>query len=1417
MLTAPPPSLHVYRGHAPGGIGEGEGWRARLGEQFIFADPPLDLPATLAAIRPWFTLDAPNADHRAASFRLVAWTMFQHDGFHYVVRLCSTREYQRYYPRDAYFAHGRVWPVGALGEGFDPGVFLGRDDRFDPPWPEYQRTPAIPEGDTHVPLLDEAAEAPATHLLAALYTAMLREVPLVLLAPLEQFTHQAELPRLVALARLGLPWRLKERCGIRLYSDLPGEHLSQEGLHLLALPSRYASEVMRLRPDAVVLEWAGAQLAGPALDPACCSYADSVFARFARLQLHAPDSLLAFSTQVDRAMGSQATPSEPLLDSLVPVFNIAFARATGKVDDLLRDYLVPNAVEGWGGLPAEQLLTATDMEGVSTHTLTALLLDPRLLQASVREARQVQAAGAPQLLRRLAESELAQRSGGRARLPEAQVRAWWASFGDAQTEHLAYLRVRGLVTPQLCAELSRGLPLDTLLTNPSAAAVLLQAEARAPGSGQAASSALAERLGRERETLLRFMETVELSPSHPTDSDALLDWLPHACLEGHIPALWLAEVLELAPEPAFPLMAQAVANAWWKAHTQRRQDPANTVSGWEGVVRATLDRLLSRATPSPNTVGLFARFEARFGTTLDLGIVLRIHEISVRSGLAHPRAWCTSQLETVVDPAQQRFLVASALDPAWQCLGLDMLHDSHGALQVPAAWLPNVLDLLAHSEALLGFLDAASLCVLWQLLRQEGFTEPLSIPRQLALLFAREPGVTTRELICTGLWYDWITGGHVTGFDLQFAALCWLGAPQWRSTSPPAVTRGAWDEAMRGLGVPPVVGGSGGLSERDIVLLTAWDGGPSWPWCEGHESSQFLDLARRCGDLPTLLGLCGLLWEGRAGKGGSLERIEHGVLKVSLFAGVSVHALTALSRVSRLGDYARDERTLVLPLDEVAEVLKHAGSQRPRAIRAFRFRLINALMDPATAEEADAIASDHDVWSDLSFVEAVREWLAYPDFYPHWECLDPGSTPLLLAFEAHADVLGHSGAVATKAAHRLRQMGLHRAARALTPEELEPPVATPPALDRNADSAGGPVGDEAEAPCDAPKPPREPRKVAVSGPDRRSTRAVDPRLSAIFLPTYTLLIAAIAWLAATSGPGWWRARQRTVPTATPQAEPAPTTVPVRPPAAVAVPQATDLDAATQGLFQALEQGKSGAVKMIFDTQLKMSWGRQRGDAGATLGDTSAIAWGLLTALWESKEPGFATGPDTCTIYSASEPTISRALWEKWDEPPWTPASRRLDGSEHAMVAWWFCQFTGQPSLPATRSRTPGVPARDPFDRSWAFAPPSADPSPPPATPDASPAGMGAPSSSPGVNGTAQAAAAAPTPSSASPAAAFEALPILGELTCEELLAAHGHAIAQAIEAMTARIQAAGESAAPRCHQAVEPTADAPGERSGERI
>ncbi|MFH1468449.1 MAG: hypothetical protein ABIO70_28930 [Pseudomonadota bacterium] len=179
------------------------------------------------------------------------------------------------------------------------------------------------------------------------------------------------------------------------------------------------------------------------------------------------------------------------------------------------------------------------------------------------------------------------------------------------------------------------------------------------------------------------------------------------------------------------------------------------------------------------------------------------------------------------------------------------------------------------------------------------------------------------------------------------------------------------------------------------------------------------------------------------------------------------------------------------------------------------------------------------------------------------------------------------------------------------------------------------------------------------------------------------------------------------------------------------PASPDLETAMRGLFRALEESKNGAMKNVYDTQLALYWTRHGGDGIAPLKDPDRIAWGLLTALWETKDPNFATGEHLCKMYEAKKPALSRETWEKYEEHPTAEAPARLGPPERDMVAWWFCQSTGKPALPHV-------------------------------------------------------------------SATNNERPIASAETCEALVPTHQHEIIQAIDEMTARVKAAGESSPPEC-------------------
>ena len=222
MPSAAPAPFHVYRGQSRKGIGEGAGRLIAHGEQYLAASEELDQDAELLdAFRLWISLDSDPADHQRLGDQLEGWSFLQHRGFQLVARLVSAGSYDR---RVAYFAHGRVWALGAPVPGFDPALYLGRSEAFEPPWRDEDRVLSAPHPES-LPVLvrpeQVASEREMATLLAAhLLQCCVRRTALVLAVPIAEFVPGAALHALVSFAHGALP-RTSRRSAGCVYSRTP--------------------------------------------------------------------------------------------------------------------------------------------------------------------------------------------------------------------------------------------------------------------------------------------------------------------------------------------------------------------------------------------------------------------------------------------------------------------------------------------------------------------------------------------------------------------------------------------------------------------------------------------------------------------------------------------------------------------------------------------------------------------------------------------------------------------------------------------------------------------------------------------------------------------------------------------------------------------------------------------------------------------------------------------------------------------------------------------------------------------------------------------------------------------------------------------------------------------------------------------
>lgn len=990
----PSPSLSLYRGHSRTGIGEpgspishGEQYLAAAGE--LAADPALR-DEILTAVRPWMSLDSDPAHHRKLDDRLEAWSCFPYRDWQFVVRLTSAGIYDR---RAAYFAHGRAWPLAALGDGFDPGALLGDTDAFDPPWkdggsPE-QREPPVPA--LVRPEQVQAESEVAARLLGHLLQALVGGYPLVLAAPVPDFAAGGSLAALVSFARAALPAPLKQRCRIRVYSCLPEIFLGELAADLVVVPEEVAASALRARRDAALLD-RSAQAhpqAGRPLSERALAYAEAVLDGAHRF----PQGLLHFSDRFGRRYAvRQPTPELPSAEqvrTLQVTYNLATALAGPEQmrAEVLSQYLLKRAPQKLGELPWDELLTRADWELFPERALARVLLqDPEELPPG---GRRLQALALEAACRR----------------------------GLLLDDHLAFLGVtpgqsleRGklgrllaltgheppLLSQEGILRYLSPLPLTTLLAaGPVARVLAVESERERLQQRQAEPAALAQ----------------------AATAPAVFDTLAQATSEGRLAPAWAERFVESesTPQPALDHAALRLL--------ERPRD----WSGWRQVPHRLFRRLRRRAVPPPIRVALLGKAE-EIDPMADLDTYLELAELAepATGGGGNPLVDRLVRKTEHFSAAAIHRLVQTALSGDWRCLGAPFLVDGRGEPRL-GRWR-EVSDLLLADEVVRRHLSPPALLRLGEALPEEHAHLLERLHATLDEHMRSDRQRTTEALVEAGWWYLWRRRTTLGQEERRAVALAWLGAHPWRrrnggETSSEA-TLEAWKAALADLAPGPLSG-----TETAELCADEADGTrrPAWPWIPPFEDEQLSDLCRATADLGALAEIAETVAEEEPFRQQG-PRLHRTVLERSRFRGqVSAEALLWLRPRPPL---AREPSPLTL---EDSERLLHQAGHRQEAALSARGRAVAAHLWKYPREAARAAASPP-LGQQETFLAGLAEWLA------RWESVRDIDSVVAAQLDRLVDPSRSPGAtgVSERLIADLRGHGFHHLADCLRP------VAGPP-------------------------------------------------------------------------------------------------------------------------------------------------------------------------------------------------------------------------------------------------------------------------------------------------------------------------------------------------------------------------------------
>jgi hypothetical protein len=926
MAHTVPTSGSIYRGQSRKGIGEGAESPIAHGEQYLDASPPLGQDTgLLEEIRPWMSLGLDPADQQRLNDRLEGWSFLQYRDLQLVARLVSAGFYD---DRAAYFAHGRVWPLGGA-PGFDPGLHLGRSEAFESPWRNDDPGQRVPEPVPALVRPEQIVAEPeaAVHLLAQLLQACVHRHPLIIAAPITAFAAGSPLHALVSFARAALPADLRQECRIRIYTRTPELFLRNRKAVLLAIPAEareVIERILRTRREATLVDRQGKLLAGEPLEPTALAYAEAVLERALRI----PDGLTAFGERFRDRRSQSGMPDARDVRAIQVTYNLAVALAGSPEErgDLLRSYL-PRAAQKLGPeADWQQLITPEEWRSFPSESLLDLLLmDSATLSPGARE------------LQKAVESAVAQLG----RTVEARRLAdWWDPAEPAKLRRLQELAIHQppLISDAALAERTTVLPLRRIAET-GAAEAILAAELRHGSLRQ------------------RAAESGEMGKL--ASSPGILRILLQAVERGTLDAAWARVFLEEAPDPALAAVAPELLQA---------SGLFNDSGRWGEVPKLLLDRLRKLRNVPQGLASPILQAGRALDPASNLPIFLGLAELLDRidkevghqgENVLIARLW--REMPAALERQDREALVEVALSPQWRCLQPSSLA-SQGKLR--PAGLEAMASRLVAYEDLLRELDTPSL------LRLAG---PLESREDLERIFdfvdlrlARDLRSTVDTLTLSGWWTACRRLSRLLLSDPDVrrrAAQAWMTSRAWLQERMEAILED-WEWAMESL--------PKSLDTEGMAALWAGEAKPRplWPWIPPFERDQLQDVVEKAPHLTALAELTEAL-ENDSSRLDLGERPHRYVLRCSWFAReLPEDALGWLLAPETRGNISP------LDLESSLRLWQLAGSRADRALEARRRVILHCLKKDERAQDAILGAGEPNFWSSPDFLSGLAAWIA---------------------------------------------------------------------------------------------------------------------------------------------------------------------------------------------------------------------------------------------------------------------------------------------------------------------------------------------------------------------------------------------------------------------------------------------------------
>lgn len=366
--------LHsVYRAWC---VGIGNGPHAPLaasGNQYLEADPAVwNEPGLPEDLQAWLTLKVspPIYESEEVGDRLEGWMAGPFGSWYFVGRLTAFGRDD--HDRPAFFAHGRGWREENWRDlAVDPGVLFGDPTAFDAPRLTPLGTTVENAPDVTARIVKACANlrsdkdrTSAARLVAHLFQAIDTGVPVVCVAPIEEFCSRRDLATLVGIARAALPIEERKLARIRLYAEGPKQFLDA-GVHLLALLPDHAAAV---QSATTTIQFERGMVSGPNADAFYEEYGRSIISRATAY----PEHLLRFGASSGRRLQKAFdNGGPPIATSVSTAYEIVRGLSSGELDVLLPG-LFDDAAKRKELLAWSELIDGAEWSKVDAKTLATI-------------------------------------------------------------------------------------------------------------------------------------------------------------------------------------------------------------------------------------------------------------------------------------------------------------------------------------------------------------------------------------------------------------------------------------------------------------------------------------------------------------------------------------------------------------------------------------------------------------------------------------------------------------------------------------------------------------------------------------------------------------------------------------------------------------------------------------------------------------------------------------------------------------------------------------------------------------------------------------------------------------------------------------------------------------------------------------